>query len=64
VKELTNRVKAKTLGGWQKNTAVVKEVESVVFDACFERFSPAGMKTNRIASLTDDLMKFVAQYNE
>jgi restriction endonuclease HindI-like protein len=64
VKELTNRVKTKTFGGWQKNSAAVKEVESVVFDACFEKFSPAGMKTDRIASLTDELIKFVAQYNE
>ena len=64
VKELTNRVKTKVFGGWQKNSGVVKEVEGVVFDACFERFSPGGMKTDRIATLTDELMKFVAKYND
>ncbi|HZY95145.1 MAG TPA: HsdR family type I site-specific deoxyribonuclease [Candidatus Bathyarchaeia archaeon] len=64
VKQLTSRVKTKTFSGWQKNSGVVKEVESVVFDACFERFSPTGMKTDRIASLTDELMKFVANYND
>ena len=64
MKELTNRVKTKTFGGWQKNSGVVKEVEGVVFDACFERFSPGGMKTDRIATLTDELMKFVAKYND
>ena len=62
VKELTRRVKSKTFVGWQKNRGVVKDVEQSVFDSCFERFSH-GMKTEEIASLTDEMMKFVAKYN-
>jgi hypothetical protein len=41
----------------------MKDVEQSVFDACFEKFSST-MKTDRVSSLTDELMKFVAKYNQ
>ena len=62
VKELSKRIKSKAFVGWQKNRGVVKDVEQVVFDSCFEKFSQK-MKTQEIASLTDELMKFVTKYN-
>jgi type I restriction enzyme, R subunit len=62
VKELAKRIKGKAFLGWQRNRGVVKDVEQIVFDACFEKFSPR-MQTEEIALLTDELMKFVIKYN-
>ncbi len=62
VRGLARRVKDRTFTGWQKNRSVVKEVEKEVFDACYQRFSPA-LDTESISGLTDELMKFVEKYN-
>ncbi len=63
VKGLLKHVKTKTFSGWQKNRRVVKDIEQSVFDSCFERFS-SQVNTEGLSSLTEDLMKFVARYNE
>jgi len=39
LKELAKQVKGKAFPGWQKNRSVMKEIEEIVFDVCFERFS-------------------------
>jgi hypothetical protein len=59
---LAGQVKTKTFTGWQKNPRVMKDVEQKVFDACFERFSER-LETEKVSSLTDELMKFVVKYN-
>jgi type I site-specific restriction-modification system R (restriction) subunit len=61
VKELTKRVKGKTFTGWERNPGVVKDVEQRVFDSCYQKFSPK-MDTDKISTLTDELMKFVMKY--
>jgi len=63
VKDFAKELKTKVFAGWQRNPRAVKEVEKTVFARCFEKFSPQ-MKTHEIASLTEDLMKFVRKYND
>ena len=62
MKELTKQVKSKTFTGWQRNPSVVKDVEEIVFDSCYQTFSTR-MDTAKLSSMTDELMKFVTKYN-
>jgi len=62
VKELQKNIKSKLFPGWHRKVQVLKDVEREVFDRCFRKFSGT-VEVKIIASLSEELVKYLIKYN-